>query len=414
MEIHPIRIGALLLLMVIPLLIDAQVVDRTKQRTKNRAEENVAREAEQGVDKAFNSIKGLFKKKDKKNKKKNQESDPNAADGNSDSVQDNGGADTEDIELWSVRYDFKPGAEIIYFDDFEAEEVGEIPSKWKFIKGEIETVKTNTDQSKALRWTSKTAPNFEDSFELPERFTLEFDVYLKGPPYNASYNYYVNFTDVSTRKTTLSMSLGMGSISARGYQDGAIPETTKEDFYNSWHHISVSYNRGSLKAYFDQYRLINVRIEGPFQKFHFNNCCTTRDSETLFMIDNVRIAEGAHPKYDEEIIKGKIVTHNILFEVDSDRIIPRSYAEVKRIADLMQANPSVKFRVVGHTDSDGSDDYNLTLSQKRAAAVVQALTEMGIQANRLTSEGAGESEPLQSNDTPEGKAMNRRVEFVKV
>jgi len=80
----------------------------------------------------------------------------------------------------------------------------------------------------------------------------------------------------------------------------------------------------------------------------------------------------------------------------------------------MKENPDIKFSVEGHTDSDGDDASNQSLSEQRAATVVSTLTKLGIDANRLTSKGWGESQPLDTNNTPEGKANNRRVEFVKI
>lgn len=80
----------------------------------------------------------------------------------------------------------------------------------------------------------------------------------------------------------------------------------------------------------------------------------------------------------------------------------------------MQDNPDWRFSVEGHTDSDGADATNQTLSEKRAEAVRAELVRLGITTDRLTSKGWGESKPMTANDTPEGKAQNRRVEFVKL
>ena len=79
----------------------------------------------------------------------------------------------------------------------------------------------------------------------------------------------------------------------------------------------------------------------------------------------------------------------------------------------MQNQPNLNFSVEGHTDADGNDNNNQTLSEARGKSVMKKLIEMGISANRLKSTGFGESKPLDNNNTPEGKANNRRVEFVK-
>ncbi len=389
-----------------------QVEEKVKNRTKYKTNQKIDQTVDKTIDKGFNKIGGLFKKKDKKKKDQNEEvEESQTSTTNTPGSAKDGMNNAEEIEIWSVRYDFKPGKTIIFYDDFESEEVGEIPSKWKYVKGELETVQA--DEKQVLRWTGYTRPNFAKEVALPDEFTIEFDVFLKGPPYNGSYNYNVDFLVEGNRSTNFKIGVGMGHLFIRGLQEGFIPDTKQVDFHNQWHHVSISYNKGSLKAYFNEHRLLNIRTDHVPFGIQFDNCCTTRDNDHIFMIDNVRIAEGAHPKYKEEVIKGKIVTHDILFETDSDQIILRSYAAIKRIADLMQDDSSLKFSVEGHTDSDGEEGYNQDLSKRRAEAVKNALIDMGIDKDRLTSKGFGESQPIESNDTPEGKAMNRRVEFVK-
>ncbi|KPK80281.1 MAG: hypothetical protein AMS27_17200, partial [Bacteroides sp. SM23_62_1] len=93
---------------------------------------------------------------------------------------------------------------------------------------------------------------------------------------------------------------------------------------------------------------------------------------------------------------------------------PESMGVINEIATLMNEYPEIKFSVEGHTDSDGDDAFNQTLSEQRASTVVNALTKIGIDAGRLTSNGWGENKPLDTNAIPEGKANNRRVEFVKI
>jgi len=104
-----------------------------------------------------------------------------------------------------------------------------------------------------------------------------------------------------------------------------------------------------------------------------------------------------------------------LFDVNSENIKPTSYGVVKEIADVLQQNTGIKVKIVGHTDSDGSDASNLELSEKRSAAVKDMLiNEFGIDDSRVETDGKGEKEPVADNQTKEGKAANRRVEFVKL
>jgi OOP family OmpA-OmpF porin len=109
---------------------------------------------------------------------------------------------------------------------------------------------------------------------------------------------------------------------------------------------------------------------------------------------------------------GKVDLYGIHFALDSDVVGPDSQPTLDQIAALLAADPALRLRVVGHTDSQGSADYNLGLSERRAQAVVAALVGgFGIAADRLSPAGAGMSRPVASNDTEDGRALNRRVEL---
>lgn len=115
------------------------------------------------------------------------------------------------------------------------------------------------------------------------------------------------------------------------------------------------------------------------------------------------------------LTEGKLVTHGILFDVGSDKIKPESYTTLKEIATVLKENPEVRVKIIGHTDSDGSDAANLELSKRRAASVKNALSkDFGIDASRMETDGKGESQPIADNKTQEGKANNRRVEFIRL
>jgi len=109
------------------------------------------------------------------------------------------------------------------------------------------------------------------------------------------------------------------------------------------------------------------------------------------------------------------VTRGILFDTGSEKIKPESFGTLKDIANTLTENPDVKVKIIGHTDSDGDDAANLELSKRRAQSVKDALArEFGIDASRMETDGKGEAQPSDKNDTAAGKANNRRVEFVKI
>jgi outer membrane protein OmpA-like peptidoglycan-associated protein len=116
---------------------------------------------------------------------------------------------------------------------------------------------------------------------------------------------------------------------------------------------------------------------------------------------------------DQLTKEGRLVTHGILFDVAQSSVKPESMGTIRQIVAALKANPSMKLEIDGHTDADGDAAKNMTLSQSRADAVKKIIVDQGIDASRLTTHGYGASKPIDSNTTPEGKANNRRVEFVK-
>ncbi|MEZ4901156.1 MAG: OmpA family protein [Spirosomataceae bacterium] len=132
-------------------------------------------------------------------------------------------------------------------------------------------------------------------------------------------------------------------------------------------------------------------------------------------ISDLRVSVGAPDTRNKLLSEGKFSTTGILFDVNSDKIKPESYGVLKDIAGVLTENANVKVRIVGHTDSDGDATKNLDLSKRRAASVKASLaTEFGIDAARMETDGKGQTQPAASNTTPEGKANNRRVEFIKL
>lgn len=105
------------------------------------------------------------------------------------------------------------------------------------------------------------------------------------------------------------------------------------------------------------------------------------------------------------------ILRGVNFEFDSDRLTPEAKEILKQVAQTLQAYPDVNVEIAGHTDSIGTDAYNLGLSEKRSIAVKSFLSGQGVNAGRMTPNGYGESQPIDSNETEEGRAKNRRVEL---
>ena len=115
----------------------------------------------------------------------------------------------------------------------------------------------------------------------------------------------------------------------------------------------------------------------------------------------------------ERVGEGILISFDsgILFGYDSSTLQPEAKANISKLADILKKYPDSNILVTGHTDSDGSENYNQTLSEKRAQSVSDYTMYKGIISSRLSTVGLGETEPVASNDTADGKQLNRRVEI---
>lgn len=115
------------------------------------------------------------------------------------------------------------------------------------------------------------------------------------------------------------------------------------------------------------------------------------------------------PKEEKNVIEEAY--NSLLFETGKSTIRSASFPSLDKLADVFKSQPTWNLNLVGHTDSSGDNDFNLKLSKERALAVKTYLTGKGIEASRMTAKGMGETFPIADNNTPEGRALNRRVEF---
>ena len=331
-------------------------------------------------------------------------------------------------------YDFVAGDEIIFEDTVEDEQIGEFPSKWDIFEGYAQVAELNGVKCIALADDGAITPLFNDGKPyLTDQFTIEYDVYVVyGPDYETSFNphswiihtYLPKGDRIKWDTGGFNFYHQVSSGEDRVLNDAYFPygwrlpdgeetrsgaATLNNVATNAWHHVAISFNKRAYKVYFDENRVVNIpNAEKP--TYFWLNC---NQHEHVFFIKNVRIAKGAVPLYDRLASDGKIVTYAITFDTGKASIKPESMVEINRIAELMKKDASLNFEVQGHCDATGSDAVNDRLSQQRAEAIVAALVEQGIAEVRLTPVGKGSHVPIADNSTDEGRAKNRRVEFVK-
>ena len=338
--------------------------------------------------------------------------------------------------------DFVPGDEIIFDDNFEGERIGEFPMSWDLLDGYAETAQQQGRNVIAFtdNGLGQVMPLMKKKWDwLPEVFTVEFDLYVapmntgdeeettldmsiyfgdRGDDsyYNASS--YVKFWYREDGSCNLSWSLlkpdGDNQSSGEkmlGLSSGNSDYLEKDNpvVAGEWNHFAFSFNQRAFKGYVNGVRLINVpTMKAPGYLFFASGAFYRYTG-----LSNVRIAQGAVPLYDRLTTDGKIVSYAITFETGKADLKPESVIEINRVAKLMQEHPELEFEVQGHCDNTGTDAVNDPLSQQRAEAIVNALVKQGIAQSRLTPVGKGSHSPIAPNDTAEGRAKNRRVEFVK-
>ncbi len=410
-----------------------QLGKKVKEKAKDRIEQRVEQKTDELIDKAFNKAEDAVTGKGRKNKGVKEETAvtqpvaeqpaviPEEVVAGNDAPAQSGQQKPQSLEMSYAKSDFVAGDEIIFDDPMDNEQLGEFPSQWELIDGVAEVVSINGKKAILIsEWGTKICPLMKDPLNfLGDVFTVEYD--LMFPETEGDYTWLLTkFMKADNKSEEDAMMYleraaydGRDDVhwyweTSRGNSNGeydiALPA-------NEWNHVAISFNKRAWKVYFNGIRVVNVpNVLAPPGWLLFQ--LTNGNGDTY--ITNLRIAKGAVPLYDRMMSDGKFITYGITFDVGKATIKPESMGEINRIVQLMNENPTLKFSVEGHTDSTGNATSNQTLSEQRSQAIVAKLMELGIAQDRLTAVGKGQNSPIADNNTDEGRAKNRRVEFVKM
>lgn len=434
-------------------------VEAKKKEVKEKADAKINQKTSAAMDSAVNTPESLLRKKKEKkaaNKAKTLPANNNSTNStnstNSNSSQENSTAENSNetsngkkaatLKFYS-KFDFIPGENIVAIEDFSQDALGDFPARWNTNSGaDLVNVEGKTGIWLSLSKNGVFMPEFFKSF--PENFTLQFELMC-----NPDYSFYTDplglafvklsnpkkFTDWT--KFNLKDRNGsvfsffpanagvydkVGSVLYEIFENGTSTmqnEITTAQFFretSNYAKVSVWRQKQRIRIYLNEEKVLDLPRGMTLSAYNALVFTTGgfQQSQDRFLISNIKLAVGAPDTRNKLITEGKFVTRGILFDINSDKIKPESYGAIKDIATVLKENTDVKVKIIGHTDSDGDDNGNLELSKRRAGAIKTTLaTDFGIDASRLQTDGKGETQPVDKNNTPEGKANNRRVEFIK-
>ncbi len=428
------------LMLLLSISSHAQLID-IKQKVKNKTIERADQKTDKAIDKGLNEaeegVDKLFEK-DKKDADSEQQDEENKdeTDGNGDNGEEKAGKPEsaqkqDDPKLQSyTKYDFIPGDKVILFEDFSQDAVGDFPALWTTNgSGEIRTL--NNYPGKWLFMNSEgNVYNLMQDLTLPDNFIMEFDIipttiedgsghsgcyltlyqgegeFLNNELYPGTGGVHVEFTDYLWKATGYAES---AEQSLEGETELAPVEV------NKLNHVIIWVQKRRLRIYHKGQKALDLPTV-LYQQVKYNRLrFSLWGHEGFPYMTNLRITSAAPDMRSKLLTEGKLVSYGIYFDVNKDVVKPESNGTLKEIAQVLTENPDVRMKIVGYTDNDGDDAANLDLSKRRSVSVRNELVKsFGIDASRIETDGKGETMPVAANDTPANKAMNRRVEFIKL
>jgi outer membrane protein OmpA-like peptidoglycan-associated protein len=265
--------------------------------------------------------------------------------------------------------------------------------------------------------------------DFPKNFILELDIVPKSAAPRIAADIVI-FGEASHSEMDKNVDPGTCGLhvtiekniwETKGYKKGASEKLTGSSTNNlvvpeKVNHVILWVQNRRVRIYHDGAKVLDVPTN-IYEGSKFSRLCFKlyRGASSGSYISNIKITTASPDTRNKLLTEGKLITYGIYFDVNKDVVKPESYGTLKDIAKVLNEVPEVKVKIAGHTDSDGQDAANIDLSKRRAASVKAELAKsFGVNADRLVTDGLGESQPVAPNDTPVNKALNRRVEFIKL
>ena len=334
---------------------------------------------------------------------------------------------TPKLKVYS-KFDFVPGTTILYYDNFEKDNIGETPLGW-ITSSSAEVVAIDGLEGNWVKLASTSSSHLTRSKKQSwgNNFTIEFDLLMVKNTYdprisisliNTGGNLVTDESILQSGKPAILFeSIISNANSSRAtltsLDNKRLSDNMTENLpYNNTApvHISMCVQGKRFRMWWNDRKLydlsaINEQYIPNQLGFSFGSV-----GGSDFYISNIRIAKDV-PDTRARFEEGKLIS-NLLFYTGTDKLKPESMGALLDVSKIL-TEASAPVKIVGHTDSDGDDAANLKLSQQRAEAVKSILiTQYNIDESKLITEGRGETQPLTNNSTSEDKAQNRRVEFI--
>jgi OmpA-OmpF porin, OOP family len=408
--------------------------DKLEQKARERLERRVDRTIDQGFDKTEEGVdqgaRSATKRKDKDGTDGTEEIEHSPSHTGAEGGSSNAGTAATSARMTAYgKFDFVPGDKVIAMEDYMQDAIGDFPGRWNTnTSGEVVTISGHEGRWLKLSGEGFYYPEFLGT--IPENATVEFGAAVLeeyGLTCRGITVHFMQDGNLLKEDRTARVSVGIHP-DQRGHTDIVVYDVNKElvmtNRRNQDHfveggvapvaQVSLWRQKNRLRVYLNEEKVWD--IPRAFQNdVDYRMTFESGTCKVSPYLGNLRVAAGAPDTRNKLITEGRFVTSGILFDSGSDRIRPESHGTIKEIATVLQENGDVRVRIIGHTDSDGDDARNLELSKRRAAAVKEILaSEFKLDGARMETDGKGESQPAGPNDTPQGKANNRRVEFVKL
>jgi outer membrane protein OmpA-like peptidoglycan-associated protein len=313
-------------------------------------------------------------------------------------------------QLSTLKSTFIPGEKTIFYDDFTDMGPDDAPPHFKVRGAALELRASGNIRQLTAVGRGSIFPNLT---ALPKNFTFEAELVAEAP------NRAISTMMLQSGNKQI---LHMGLTAQPNLTDIVVTlrspysELGRKRFPTNWTEpvkLAVWIQDGRLRVFVNGEKQLDFnQVEIPaIDKVEFAHDFYGGKSIGYRMM---RFAEST-PDFSQVInSSGRYVTHGILFDTDSDRLKPESASVIQLIARGLETNPNLRLLIEGHTDSVGNAAHNLDLSKRRAEALKSVLvSQFNVDASRLTTNGLGATKPIDTNDTPQGRAQNRRVELVK-